>query len=156
MSVEYFTPSEEDTRIAHLWLKHYKMWSEYFNDYDGDIIGRDEKKDASLIIQPPPISIEFTGMMDFGESVRARDLARKIIARIKPEDSNDAIISEFVLPSQPIPPTFNPKFGKDFTPVPAQSVMPYAQISPTYTVRVMKNIDGKKFIFYGQEFPKDK
>lgn len=109
MSVEYFTPSEEDIRIGLLWMNWYKMWNEFFNDYDDDII-----------------------------------------------DSSAAVTSEFALPSQPIPLTFNPKFGKDFTPVAVQYVLPEAQINPTYRVREVKDIGGKKFIFYYQELPKDK
>lgn len=166
MTVEYFTPSKEDVEQAPEHLEMLRLYMIY-ND-TGHLIGHDfeshytqEEKDA-IRAQLEPISIEFTSLMDFSESAHARDLARKIIARGKPEDSNAAVISELALPCQPIPPTFNPNFGvmkggpKDFTPVAALSVLPDAQIKPSYHVKEVKIINGQKVTFYGQDLSKDK
>lgn len=34
MTVEYFTPSEEDIHTAKLWMNFYKMWGDYAKDND--------------------------------------------------------------------------------------------------------------------------
>lgn len=161
MTVEYFTPSEEDIEQAPLLLIFYKRWGHHLPENDmlpdqtemyivdfTDCFTPEERQAhrnwltvgtiAPKYVFPSPennlsehkdITIEFSSMMNFGHSALARDLARKMIT---------------------------PGTPKDFSPGATQSVLSDAQVNPDYRVNAVKDINGYKVTFYGQELPKDK
>lgn len=164
MTVECFTPSKEDIEQAPARLHFYKMWRTFISKDDllpdqsemciidfTDCFTPEERqahKNWFLLTPTFPrfnfmsggghypehkdITVEFTSLMNFGETVHAQDLARKIIAH-----------------SKGTPPMINPESGiikgnpKDFTPVPTLSVLPAAQIKPSYHVKVVNTINGQ-------------
>lgn len=136
MTVEYFTPSKEDIEQAPELLQMLRMYMVY--NGNGHLIG-----------------------YDF-ESLYTQEEKDAIRAQLELMPDSDAVISEFALPYQRVPSTFNPKFGvveenpKVFTPISMtiKSCEP-GDLLPK-RIREVKRIGDRTYISYSYSSSEDK
>lgn len=168
MCVEYFTPSKEDIEQAPARLLFYKIWGAYLSKDDllpdsaemtiidfSHLYTEEEKAAARRQLadnfHPFPFgSVEFTSHEPY-DVARIKAMAKHVLECSPLRKLDDVSITE-------VGTAYASKSGslKDFTPVPVRSVLPDAQIKPSYRVTAVKIIDGRKITFYAQELPKDK
>lgn len=186
MSVEYFTPSEEDIKKAPNRLKDIQHWMENnpHIHFDGDMTWMDfehlfteEEKEVQrrwLLVapvlgekevasDPKTVSVEFTAMMEYGKSPRYKRFAENVLKNML-RSNNYSFPNAF---TDNVGQALISEASLPCQPFPATNVSKdFSQVpfvlkeldptKPTYSYRETRTINGKDYYFYFQEPPKDK